>query len=193
MTGPEFPASGPADPAPPAVGTEIERKFLLLDTGIAAGLAGQPMVQGYFADIAGWSVRLRTAVAADGGARAWLTLKSQEAGAARREIEVAVAYDFAGRMLASLPPDSLISKIRYRLPQKDAAGRVLVWEIDRFLERHHGLWLAEIELPRLDYPVRLPAWIGAEVTDDPRYRNSALARAGNAAAVAPPPAELVAT
>jgi CYTH domain-containing protein len=171
----------PAAAGSPAIGTEIERKFLLRDTGIVAGLTGRPLVQGYFADIDGWSVRLRTAVDRGGRAEAWLTLKSQAAGVARREIEAPVDYDFAARLLAALPPDHLISKIRYRLPLADAdhalAGRPLFWEIDRFLERHHGLWLAEIELPRADYPLTLPAWLGTEVTDDPRYRNTALARA----------------
>ncbi|MFC3675307.1 hypothetical protein [Ferrovibrio xuzhouensis] len=178
----------PAATGQPSMGTEIERKFLLRDTGVVAGLAGRPLVQGYFADVDGWSVRLRTAMHRDGRSQAWLTLKSQDAGAARREIEAEVEYDFAARMLADLPPEHLISKIRYRLPYTEVAidnalagtalaGKALVWEIDRFLERHHGLWLAEIELPRADYPLVLPAWLGPEVTADPRYRNTALARA----------------
>lgn len=177
----------PAATGQPAMGTEIERKFLLRDTGIVTGLTGRPLVQGYFADIDGWSVRLRTAIDRDGRSQAWLTLKSQNAGATRREIEAEVDYGFAARMLAALPPEHLISKIRYRLPYTEVAidnalagealASPLVWEIDRFLERHHGLWLAEIELPRADYPVVLPAWLGPEVTDDPRYRNTALARA----------------
>jgi CYTH domain-containing protein len=198
--------TSPRDPAPakaghPAMGTEIERKFLLRDTGIVDGLTGRPLVQGYFADIDGWSVRLRTAADRGGKAQAWLTLKSQNAGATRREIEAEVDYAFAARLLGALPPEHLISKIRYRLPlaaspAETALGAgALCWEIDRFLERHHGLWLAEIELPRVDYPLALPAWIGPEVTDDPRYRNTALARAagpspqsGGGLPVPPPPA-----
>jgi CYTH domain-containing protein len=38
--------------------------------------------------------------------------------------------------------------------------------------------LAEIELERVDEKVRLPKWIGEDVTDDPRYRNSSLADTG---------------
>lgn len=197
MTGTTPRDTRPAAAGHPAMGTEIERKFLLRDTGIVAGLAGRPLVQGYFADIDGWSVRLRTATDRNGRAEAWLTMKSQNAGLARREIEAAVDYDFAARLLAGLPAEHLISKIRYRLPLAGSGGgeKPLFWEIDRFLERHHGLWLAEIELPRVDYPVALPDWVGPEVTDDPRYRNTALARAagpsprsGGGLPVPPPPA-----
>ena len=133
----------------PKAAAEIERKFLVRDTGIVAGLAGTPLVQGYFGGLEGWTLRLRTA-----GDRAWLTLKSAQTGMTRQEIESPVPFEQAGRLLASLPPDQIISKIRYRLPLE---GSGLAWEIDRFLERHHGLWLAEIELPRADYPVALPA------------------------------------
>lgn len=168
------------------IGTEIERKFLLRDTGIVAGLTGRPLVQGYFGGIDGWSLRLRTAQARGGAPAAWLTLKSGTAGAAREEIESPVDPAFATRLLAALSPAQLISKLRYCLPAPDG----LSWEIDRFLERHHGLWLAEIELPRADYPLALPAWLGPEVTDDPGYRNAALAVSPGGGALPPAPAEL---
>jgi adenylate cyclase len=163
---------------------EIERKFLVRDSGIVAGLAGTPLVQGYFSGLEGWTLRLRTA-----GDRAWLTLKSAQSGMTRQEIESPVPFELASRLLASVPPDQLISKIRYRLP---VPGTALAWEIDRFLERHHGLWLAEIELPRADYAVDLPAWLGPEVTGDPRYHNAALAVSPGGAAPLPAPAELLA-
>lgn len=168
----------------PTATAEIERKFLVRDTGVVAGLTGTPLVQGYFGGLEGWTLRLRTA-----GERAWLTLKSAQSGMTRQEIESPVPFEQAGRLLAALPPDQLISKIRYRLPVE---GSGLVWEIDRFLERHHGLWLAEIELPRADYPVVLPAWLGPEVTGDPRYHNAALAASPGGAAPPPAPPELLA-
>ncbi len=37
------------------------------------------------------------------------------------------------------------------------------------------LVVAEIEAEHAEQPVKLPKWIGTEVTDDPRYRNSSLA------------------
>ncbi|MFN4276970.1 MAG: CYTH domain-containing protein [Ferrovibrio sp.] len=168
----------------PTAAAEIERKFLVRDTGVVAGLAGTPLVQGYFGGLEGWTLRLRTA-----GERAWLTLKSAQTGMTRQEIESPVPFELAGRLLAVLPPDQIISKIRYRLPVE---GSGLAWEIDRFLERHHGLWLAEIELPRADYPVALPAWLGPEVTGDPRYHNAALAASPGGAAPQPAPPELLA-
>ena len=70
-----------------------------------------------------------------------------------------------------------IEKQRYEVPQGD-----LMWEIDVFEGRPGGLVLAEIELPSEEEAFKLPGWIGAEVTDDPRYRNSSLAAAAGAPA-----------
>lgn len=166
-------------------GAEIERKFLLRDAAaggaVTAGLKGTALVQGYFTRIDGWSVRLRIATPEDGSAQAWLTLKSGGRGSVRQEIERTVEPDFARRLLAPDQADRLISKIRYRLPQGD-----LCWEVDRFLGRHEGLWLAEIELPHPDHPFDRPDWLGADVTDDPAYRNETLA-----AGRIPAPPELV--
>lgn len=170
-------------------GTEIERKFLLrqpeLGPRIVAGLPGLTLLQGYFGRIDGWSVRLRLAAAADDAAQAWLTLKTTRQGSSRGEIEQVVPPGFAQPLLEA--SGRLIRKIRYRLPQED-----LVWEIDRFLGRHEGLWLAEIELPRADHRVVLPNWLGAEVTDDPGYRNEALAAPDKQAGRNSAPAELAA-
>ena len=51
-------------------------------------------------------------------------------------------------------------------------------EIDEFHGSLEGLVVAEIELSSPDESIILPAWIGEEVSDDPRYYNSSLARAG---------------
>ena len=171
-------------------GTEIERKFLLrrpeLGPDIVAGLPGELLLQGYFGRIDGWSVRLRVASGKEGGAQAWLTLKTTRQGSSREEIEQAVFPDMAREMLEG--SGRLIRKLRHRLRQGE-----LVWEIDRFLDRHDGLWLAEIELPHADHPFTRPDWLGAEVTDDPRYRNEALAASDGKGGRNAAPAELVAT
>lgn len=173
------------------VGAEIERKFLLRDAAagpaITAGLAGTALVQGYFNRIDGWSVRLRVTTEGDCAARAWLTLKTSRQGSVRQEIERAVEPDFAMRLLGPEHAGKLVSKIRYRLAQGD-----LTWEIDRFLGRHDGLWLAEIELPHPDHVFERPDWLGTDVTDDPAYRNEALAAAGGQSGRIAAPAELVA-
>lgn len=172
------------------MGAEIERKFLLRQPGqgpaLVAGLPGVTMLQGYFGRIDGWSVRLRITSGDDGAVQAWLTLKTTRQGSSREEIEQAVPESFARPLLEG--SGRLVRKIRHRLPHGE-----LVWEIDRFLGRHEGLWLAEIELPQADYPVALPDWLGADVTDDPRYRNEALAAPEGPAARTSAPAELVAT
>jgi CYTH domain-containing protein len=59
---------------------------------------------------------------------------------------------------------------------REATG--LAWEIDVFEDR--PLVLAEVELPSADAEAPPPAWLARhvvrEVTDDPAYANSALAR-----------------
>ena len=53
-----------------------------------------------------------------------------------------------------------------------AAGHV--WELDVFAGDNEGL-VAEVELSSADETVDLPAWAGAEVSDDDRYYNVNLA------------------
>lgn len=174
------------------IGTEIERKFLLrqnddgpdIGLSVVIGQTGTPLLQGYFRDIEGWSVRLRVA-----GGKAWLTLKSRDAAAQdsnmmRWEIESPVDPDLAGRLLGALAPERCIVKTRFSIP---VAGTELHWEIDRFEGRHAGLWLAEIELPSADHPLDLPAWIGEEVTRDPRYSNANLAAQSDSPSDLPAP------
>jgi adenylate cyclase len=50
----------------------------------------------------------------------------------------------------------------------------MVWHVDEFCGANGGLILAEIELYDPDQAVHLPAWVGEEVTNDRRYRNSSL-------------------
>ena len=48
----------------------------------------------------------------------------------------------------------------------------LTWEVDEFPGRLEGLVLAELELPREDYPYEKPPFVGEEVTGNPRYYNA---------------------
>jgi CYTH domain-containing protein len=50
--------------------------------------------------------------------------------------------------------------------------RDLKWEVDEFHGKHEGLVVAEIELESEDQSFEKPAFIGDEVTDDPRYYNA---------------------
>ena len=49
------------------------------------------------------------------------------------------------------------------------------WELDVFEGANNGLVIAEIELVDADEEIELPEWVGAEVSDDPKYYNLNLA------------------
>ena len=72
-------------------------------------------------------------------------------------------------MLDKLCERPLIEKTRYRV---EHAG--LIWEIDEFDGDNKGLIIAEVELEEEHQAIVLPAWVGKEVTGDPRYYNASL-------------------
>lgn len=143
---------------------EIERKFLVRDTGIIDTLPGERLTQGYLSHDKNATVRVRIA-----GDNAWLTIKGKTEGATRSEFEYAIPVEEAATMLNELCGKGVIDKTRYRLPQ----GK-LCWEIDVFHGDNDGLTVAEIELPSEDTDFDKPAWLGDEVTGEVRYYNSAL-------------------
>lgn len=147
-------------------GREIERKFLVAGDGWRRKAKGPAhIVQGYLARGRQAIIRVRI----KDGKSATLTIKSREPGVSRAEYEYRIAVKDA-KALLELCGRSRIEKQRYTL----SAGK-LTWEIDVFAGAHEGLVVAEVELSAPDETVRLPGWIGAEVTDDPQYRNAALA------------------
>jgi len=50
------------------------------------------------------------------------------------------------------------------------------WEIDEFEGDNAGLIVAEVELDDVDEPFDQLAWVGEEVTHDPRYYNTQLSK-----------------
>ncbi len=154
------------------MGIEIERKFLVSGDGWrAAAHAVIPMAQGYLNDTAALdsgaqkaSVRVRVQ-----GEAAYLNIKSRQIGHTRQEFEYPVPVAEA-RALLALCVGGLIDKRRHLV---NHAG--LVWEVDEFLGDNAGLVVAEVELESADQVIELPAWAGAEVTDEVRYYNLALA------------------
>lgn len=148
---------------------EIERKFLLASEAWRALVTrSERMAQGYLTRLDGElrsSVRVR--IAAD---QAWLNLKSLSLGISRREYEYPIPLTDAEEILRYLCLEGRVEKTRHYIPQGH-----LVWEVDEFWAENTGLIVAEIELTSIDEVVDLPAWIGAEVTEDPRYYNVALA------------------
>lgn len=105
------------------------------------------------------------------GERAYLTVKGPKSGCCRRETERSICLGLAWRLLREQRIGDLIEKTRYRVEYCD-----FVWEVDIFHGANSGLVIAEIELLHPDDVFPLPSWIGPEVTDDPRYSNSALSR-----------------
>jgi adenylate cyclase len=147
------------------VGVEIERKFLLAGDGWRA--LGQPVLlrQGYLSSDPARVVRVRLE-----GDQAWMTIKGRSVGATRGEWEYPIPPADANELL-QLCEQPIVEKFRRRI---EFAGNV--WEVDEFVGANQGLVVAEIELGSEDQQFERPEWIGAEVTDDRRYFNSALAR-----------------
>ena len=147
------------------MGVEIERKFLL--AGDEWRARGEPLLlrQGYLSSDAARVVRVRIE-----GDQAYLTIKGKSVGATRGEWEYPIPLPDAGELLA-LCEQPLVEKFRRKI---EFAGNV--WEVDEFLGANLGLVVAEIELSSEDQAFERPDWIGLEVTHDPRYFNSALAR-----------------
>jgi adenylate cyclase len=143
---------------------EIERKFLTIDDSWRDGSHGIRISQGYLSQDPDRTVRVRIA-----GENAWLTIKGRTEGIRRAEFEYEIPVDDARDLLELCLP-SVIDKTRYRMTY---GGHL--WEVDDFHGENTGLVVAEVELAYESVPVDLPSWVGAEVSADPRYFNSALA------------------
>jgi adenylate cyclase len=146
---------------------EIERKFLVRDDSWRQSEIGSaPIEQAYFARTPHVSARIRIF-----GDNAYITLKSAEGGQSRHEFEYKIPEADAAEMIRQFSIEPPITKVRYDVPFKGN-----IWTVDVFEGANEGLVLAEIELKSTDQSITLPPWIGEEVTGDPRYENSNLAR-----------------
>ena len=146
---------------------EIERKFLVANDGWKAGVTEVTRIrQAYLRTDADATVRVRIRE----GRRATLTVKSQAAGITRLELEYEIPEADAEAMFA-LRQGVIIEKRRHLVPAGD-----VTWEVDVFEGAHAGLVIAEVELSSPTQEIALPDWVGREVTGEPAYYNSALAR-----------------
>jgi adenylate cyclase len=150
---------------------EIERKFLVPDPpGDLDRHPSTAIEQGYLA-IAddGTEVRIRRR-----GGRATLTVKGA-GGRSRIEEELEIEEERFER-LWPLTAGRRIEKTRYEIP----AGDGLTIELDVYGGGLAGLVVAEVEFPSEGAAdaFSAPAWLGPEVTDDPRYKNQRLAVEG---------------
>lgn len=146
---------------------EIERKYLVSSLDfLHEAIQHEAIDQGYLHEGLP-TVRVRTR-----GEQAFLTIKgpSDPSGLVRAEYEYPIPVADAQALL-ELCTAGRLSKTRYLVPY---AGKV--WEVDVFHGRHEGLILAELELASPEASFSLPPWVGKEVTGDPKYYNSSLAR-----------------
>jgi adenylate cyclase len=145
---------------------EIEHKYLVRkDLWYAVHKPrGVNIRQGYLQADPGKTIRIRTT-----GTNAFLTIKGPSLNATRAEYEYPIPPMEADELL-QLCTIPIIEKVRYRM---DYAGKI--WEVDEFFGENDGLILAEIELTFAEEKYDRPAWVGDEVTNDPRYYNAYLA------------------
>ena len=143
------------------MGTEIERKFLVINDDWRR--QGHPvrMTQGYLTRANDRVVRVRTA-----DEQAWITVKGIATGISRAEYEYPIPLADAREMLQQLCLKPLIIKTRYLVTH---AG--FIWHVDEYHEPRADLIVAEIELDRVDEAFERPAWLGAEVSGNPAYYN----------------------
>lgn len=148
---------------------EIERKFLVVELPRGFETARSVRIrQGYLAVGGGAEVRLR-----DGDGAFTLTAKSGS-GLARGEHEVALTRE----QFEALWPATAgrrLEKRRYFLESGELVLELDVYEADLL-----GLRVVEVEFSSLEAADAFhpPGWFGAEVTDDPAYKNAALAAHG---------------
>jgi len=145
---------------------EIERKYLVKGEEWKAGAKGTVYRQGYLSSLKERVVRVRTIEN-----KGFLTIKGITKGVSRSEFEYEISVEDADTMLDEICEKPLIEKKRYKL----AVGG-LVFEVDEFFGENAGLVVAEVELADEKQKIDLPAWIGEEVSADPRYFNSNLIR-----------------
>lgn len=144
---------------------ETERKFLVTNEDWRIMAPPVHYIQGYLTTDPERTIRVRIA-----GNRGYLTIKGKVESFTRQEFEYEIPVSDA-RKLMKLSVTQPVEKFRSKIPFE---GKI--WEVDEFVAANEGLIMAEIELDSEDEKFELPPWIGEEVTGDPRYFNSYLAK-----------------
>ena len=146
---------------------EIERKFLVKGDHKMEAFNSTRIIQGYLNSALERTVRVRVR-----GDKGYITIKgiANASGVSRFEWEKEITAKEAETLL-SLCEQGVIDKTRYLVKNTDGKH---TWEIDEFHGNNEGLAIAEIELTSEDEPFDKPAWLGEEVTGDPKYFNSML-------------------
>ena len=155
---------------------EIERKYLIAYPDIS-WLESRPdcqrveIEQTYLVSAGGEEVRVRRR-GADGRYTYFLTVKRKISDIKRVEVENEITEEiYRQRLLDADPAKNTIRKTRYIL---STGARRFEIDVYPFWQKQA---IMEIELDREDETISLPEGIRVlcEVTDDPRYKNAALA------------------
>ncbi len=152
---------------------EIERKFLLKNDEWRDEVSlSKQMLQAYLTAAADSdsekiksSVRIRIC-----DQQAWLNIKAAVKGVSRSEFEYEIPLEDAQAM-RELCVGLSVEKTRHYIIHDG-----LTWEIDEFSGANQGLIVAEVELESADQDFVKPSWLGAEVSDQQKYYNAALAK-----------------
>ena len=142
---------------------EIERKFLLANDKWRLQISCSTRIaQGYLCTDIERTVRVRTK-----GEAAFLTIKGKNTGISRAEFEYQIPVADALDMLKLCP--NVLDKTRHLIEIGEH-----IFEIDEFHGINSGLIVAELELSSENAAYPQPEWLGAEVSGESRYYNSAL-------------------
>lgn len=168
------------DSAPTTAGgvpLEIERKYLLSGVPPVAAATAPTLIEQGWLPGAALRERLRRTTSPDGTITCWRNVKLGPAQA-RVEIDEGTSRELFDAMW----PLTATARVRkHRHVVRDAA---YAWEVDVFLDR--DLVLAEVELSGLDDDPVIPEWlapfVARDVTGEPAYFNSVLARADGTSA-----------
>ncbi len=147
-------------------GMEIERKFLVISEDYKkAAYAKNRIRQGFLSTDPERTVRIR--LKEDKG---YLTIKGRtdEGGTSRMEWEYPIEIEDAQGLL-NLCSETLVEKTRFLVRSGEH-----VFEVDEFFGLNNGLVIAEVELNSPEEEFEPPAWLGKEVTGDPKYYNAQL-------------------
>jgi adenylate cyclase len=144
---------------------EVERKFLVAGDFKPFAKKATRITQGYLSSVPERTVRVRIK-----GDKGFITIKGigNASGASRYEWEKEIPVEEVKELLLICEP-GVIDKTRYLVK----AGE-FTFEVDEFYGDNEGLTVAEVELPDENAAFERPAWLGEEVTGDPRYYNSML-------------------
>jgi adenylate cyclase len=149
---------------------EIERKFLVTDLPPDMDRARSDLIeQGYIAIVDDLEVRVRRL-----GGQAVLTIKK---GGGQKRLEEEIEIDAARfERLWPLTEGRRLEKTRHTIP----ASSGLELEVDVYAGELEGLVTVEVEFSSEADASSFdpPSWFGAEVTDDPHYKNQSLASHG---------------